>query len=293
MEQRHPLDDVVEDARRRDFTMNAVYHDPLTGLQNRQSFTDSLADALQVAERDGTSLALLFIDLDRFKSVNDSLGHAVGDDILKMVAKDLEGSLRVAGLEVLRDLHYTTRGAADDRPLAVLRQRRHLPARRFDVGQRELHVGAGLEGDRENALRKLKRDYEECKEELDRVQSHTLFWRNKVNSLREELQRMGLPGLQKDHIAFAQGFGPVRQMVPHRPVLDPEDLVKIMGVQRLGPGWQQCGPRQMDLGGAGQDVLGVKGPSHGVKIAQVLAGNSAKRRDKAAPAVYRSAKPET
>jgi diguanylate cyclase (GGDEF)-like protein len=67
----------------------------LTGLANRLRFEDRLALALALARREDHALAVLFIDLDRFKTINDSLGHAVGDVLLKKVASRLVKQLRV------------------------------------------------------------------------------------------------------------------------------------------------------------------------------------------------------
>ncbi len=69
-------------------------HDPLTGLKNRNMFNVQLDHALALARRRGNQVCVLFVDLDRFKVVNDSLGHHVGDLLLKSVAERLRACLR-------------------------------------------------------------------------------------------------------------------------------------------------------------------------------------------------------
>jgi diguanylate cyclase (GGDEF)-like protein len=69
-------------------------HDPLTGLPNRRLFQDRLANALERARRSGSQAALLVLDLDHFKNVNDTLGHHVGDLLLQRVAKIFGGRVR-------------------------------------------------------------------------------------------------------------------------------------------------------------------------------------------------------
>ena len=71
-----------------------AHHDPLTALPNRLLFHDRLQHALLRAARDREQLAILFIDLDRFKNVNDTLGHHVGDELLQKVAGQLTARLR-------------------------------------------------------------------------------------------------------------------------------------------------------------------------------------------------------
>ncbi len=71
-----------------------AYHDPLTGLYNRVNFEEYLSHALFMAKRNENILAILFIDLDRFKVINDTLGHDIGDQVLITVASRLQTTLR-------------------------------------------------------------------------------------------------------------------------------------------------------------------------------------------------------
>jgi len=64
-----------------------AYHDSLTGLPNRMFFNDRLQDGIEKSRFNNSRLALFFIDLDHFKEINDTLGHAIGDEVLKRVAK--------------------------------------------------------------------------------------------------------------------------------------------------------------------------------------------------------------
>ncbi|MEH6459672.1 diguanylate cyclase domain-containing protein [Chitinimonas sp. JJ19] len=71
-----------------------AYHDSLTGLPNRQYFLELLDKAIAAAALQGNMLAVMFLDLDKFKQVNDTLGHAIGDQLLISVAERLHGAIR-------------------------------------------------------------------------------------------------------------------------------------------------------------------------------------------------------
>ena len=89
---------VVRDLRDRHAAQARIHHlahhDALTGLPNRMSFMERLGQQIELARAAGKSLALLFVDLDHFKRVNDSLGHLIGDKLLQTVAARISASLR-------------------------------------------------------------------------------------------------------------------------------------------------------------------------------------------------------
>ncbi|HEC17377.1 MAG TPA: EAL domain-containing protein [Sedimenticola sp.] len=81
--------DITEDKRKEALIQHQALHDELTALPNRRMFKEHLLQAITIAEYKGQLLGLLFINLDRFKVVNETFGHALGDDLLKMVADRL------------------------------------------------------------------------------------------------------------------------------------------------------------------------------------------------------------
>jgi diguanylate cyclase (GGDEF)-like protein len=89
------LNTTVSALNERDKTLwHFANHDPLTGMINRHRFAELLREEIALAAQKGRSSALLFIDLDQFKYVNDTFGHAAGDRLLKLVAERLAGSVR-------------------------------------------------------------------------------------------------------------------------------------------------------------------------------------------------------
>ena len=78
----------------RDAMAHLAHHDALTGLPNRRMFEQRLGQVLELSRRSGRSCALLFVDLDDFKAINDTRGHAVGDLVLQAVARTIVGAVR-------------------------------------------------------------------------------------------------------------------------------------------------------------------------------------------------------
>lgn len=143
---------LVQDiSERRAFEAKLAYqatHDALTGLPNRELYNDRLVQALAHAARQEHIVALLFLDLDRFKYINDTLGHDVGDVLLKAVAERLKSSLRqedtlarIGGDEftvILPTLHHV------DGAVLVAQNILALLERPFSVAGQELFVSGSI-----------------------------------------------------------------------------------------------------------------------------------------------------
>lgn len=86
--------DITEDVKNKETIEQLAYYDSLTKLPNRLLLKDRTHKALQNAQREGKKVALIFLDLDHFKLINDTLGHSTGDDLLVYVSKTLKNQLR-------------------------------------------------------------------------------------------------------------------------------------------------------------------------------------------------------
>lgn len=140
--------DVTEQRRAAATIEHLAHHDPLTGLPNRILFQDRLHQALAVARRTGESVALLFLDLDRFKDINDTMGHPVGDILLADVAQRL--------LDCVRDTDTVARLGGDEFAVICPHQHndediRHLASRiiaslrtPFDIDGAQVRSGTSI-----------------------------------------------------------------------------------------------------------------------------------------------------
>ncbi|MDO5611485.1 MAG: EAL domain-containing protein [Pseudomonadota bacterium] len=123
-------------------------HDHLTDLPNRILLQDRLVQAMSRAQHSGNSIGLLFIDLDRFKHINDSLGHPVGDQLLQLVARRLQTAVnaddtvsRQGGDEFVVVLEGIANAADATREAQKILQALAAP---FQVDDHELHIGASI-----------------------------------------------------------------------------------------------------------------------------------------------------
>jgi len=140
--------DITDRKQLEDELRHQAFHDTLTGLANRALFEDRLTHALATARRGSASVGVLFLDLDDFKTINDSLGHSIGDALLRAVAERIDGVVRVTDTAarlggdefavLLEPMEY----ASDAQTIA----RRLLDALEppFAVGGRDLRVTASV-----------------------------------------------------------------------------------------------------------------------------------------------------
>jgi diguanylate cyclase (GGDEF)-like protein/PAS domain S-box-containing protein len=142
--------DITERRRAQEQIAFLAYHDSLTKLPNRALLDEHLALGLARARRAGTSVALLYVDLDDFKAVNDSLGHAAGDELLRRIAVRLRGVVRSTDLLarqggdefliLLSDLDSDPRLSAE----AVAKQVEAALLEPFSIADAEFEIGSSI-----------------------------------------------------------------------------------------------------------------------------------------------------
>ena len=142
------FNDISEAKRSEEELYRLAHHDALTGLANRSLLRARMEQSLQRARRDAKLLALLFIDLDLFKNVNDSLGHSIGDELLQNVAQAIAGEVRKADT-VARlggDEFVILMDAIEGPSTAAHLAKRlcELIAQPFQVGDREFRLTASI-----------------------------------------------------------------------------------------------------------------------------------------------------
>jgi PAS domain S-box/diguanylate cyclase (GGDEF) domain len=139
--------DITDRRRAIDQMEFLAYHDGMTGLPNRALFRDRLQLQIEHAHRDSAAVAVLFLDLDRFKRINDSLGHSAGDELLKGVATRLREAMRAADT-VARfggdEFAILARVSAVEAAETVARKALSAIQRPFTAGDRLLHVTASV-----------------------------------------------------------------------------------------------------------------------------------------------------
>ncbi|WP_338765150.1 EAL domain-containing protein [Massilia sp. METH4] len=142
------IEDITAMKQRTTQLEHLVTHDPLTGLANRLLLRDRLEHALQAAQRSDEKVALILMDLNKFKEINDTMGHNSGDQVLKQVAQRLQSALResdtvarlggdefVMVLAAQPSLRYTLR---------MIERIRRAMAPEMEVDGRLLSVGASM-----------------------------------------------------------------------------------------------------------------------------------------------------
>lgn len=199
-------------------------HDPLTGLPNRSYFQDFLGHALARAQREKSQVSLLFIDLDRFKHINDSQGHEVGDQVLRVVANRLDEQLRaddfvarLGGDEFAVIMIHPPASRAASR---VARKLIKALAESFKIDQRRYAIGASIgisvfpdDGVDANTLlrqadlamyqaKQRRSGFEYFSDELNTVAQHQLTLET---GLRRALERNELALMYQPKVDLASG----------------------------------------------------------------------------------------
>lgn len=147
------LRDITERKRAHEEIEYLALYDPLTNLPNRRLLMDRMDHALTAAERTGSHGAVLFLDLDNFKTLNDTLGHDVGDRLLRLTARRLNESVRRSDtvarfggdeFAVILELLSADRGEAVQQARLVGEKVRESLARAYHLGSHERHTSVSV-----------------------------------------------------------------------------------------------------------------------------------------------------
>ena len=148
---RHALCHFEDVTHRKEIEQHLTYeatHDPLTALPRRNLVLDHLALALASSRRRGTNVAVLFVDIDHFKRVNDALGHGVGDELLVEIARRIRRAIRKAdspGRYGGDEFVVVCPDLADLHDVVVVAERlRNMLAEPFELRGREVRIGASI-----------------------------------------------------------------------------------------------------------------------------------------------------
>jgi diguanylate cyclase (GGDEF)-like protein/PAS domain S-box-containing protein len=140
--------DVGERKALLDQLAHQAFHDPLTGLANRALFYDRVSHALDLSQREGRTVTVLFLDLDGFKQINDTMGHAEGDHLLRMVANRLRACARatdtvarLGGDEFAVLIEDTAVARSTERLIDRIREQMAFP---FTLAGREARISASI-----------------------------------------------------------------------------------------------------------------------------------------------------
>ena len=243
--------DVTERSRAEERLSHMALHDSLTGLPNRSLFLDRLDHAIARSRRDGSRCCVLFIDLDRFKRINDSLGHRAGDQILLETADRIAHALR-ADDSVARlggdEFTVLCEGISDDEEAMLIADKvaeelGHL----YELDDGELYITASIGvavTDRESTPEQLLRDADAAMyraksrgrgrtELFDEVsRSHTVNRLALESSLHGAVERDEVRLLYQPKVSLATGRvagfeALVRWQHPSRGLLVPDDFIGV------------------------------------------------------------------
>jgi diguanylate cyclase (GGDEF)-like protein/PAS domain S-box-containing protein len=245
--------DVTERREFEEQLTHQALHDPLTGLPNRVLFLDRLGHALRLARRERRSVAVLFCDLDRFKVINDSLGHDAGDVLLLTAAeriaaclRDSDTAARFGGDEFVILCEDVAGGGVE----RVARRLAHVLASPYRIGDRDAHVtasiGIAVSGDELDDPSDLLRDadaamYLAKERGRNRVELFSSDMRERAvarleveNDLRRAIERCEFRLYYQPYVHLGDGTGRVagcealiRWEHPERGLLGPSEFIAL------------------------------------------------------------------